>query len=1120
MSPDALSGPGRALQGLGRAISGLAGDFAAAADAPPSPDDQFKANLELVKFSNDQDVAEATRQSTFQGDPEGYAAGSVEEFDTQRQELLSRLPQHPKIQQGATLHTERMRGSRMTRAHGFEANQKHGQLIARIDETATQEVGTAQPGNIPEITTKLRGVDAIIESAPGLSPAEKAALRDKMSAAALSRILETVPDEDKLGVTDKLIQEWTSELSVPEAQQGQEPQAGQAGSQSGPALNAPGGQAAPASPEGFKPDLGKQSSLTVDPAEFRDFSKGRGGKPLQKVENIILHDVSGNPANRRLPKGGNIPNYHITFDKDGVYLESPLGRRAPHAAAFNANSIGIAHIGFEGDTLDPKAIENGAKAVKFVMDRTGVTADKILTHPGAGPSATRRGGKDPREASWRTAVLERIGQGVDTSKMALGAPGSGSETQGLKVEATAYSPQKAGSKMEGGYAAARPGPDGKAEVRTLADVAAGRSQYVTVAGDKAQFGKSYTIPEISFVDKDGKTQTLKNVKAVVHDTGSAFKGAKEGRFDIAIDRDASDKHMAASHALWKKAGLQFVPEGQVTAEPAPQPVNQRGFTQYAGLTNPEPPKGIQVADASGAIPQSAKIGQDTGQDRTGTGQRAENTIPGAGQDPAMPKWRTPSVRGSVVEKLLKMRPALIDAQKRALGAMVDGAEKSAADGYHLPDEQRIKLREKITASGDTQLIQRLDAAEAAAEYTQTLRMGNLQQVKQQAVLLREELNQGGGTPDQIARVKAVEGLAANMEKKLSDDSIGWAVESGAMPPVEPVTPDNFSVDALMQRKAVADQIGETYGMEYRQFFRNGEERAQIEAEFTRGGESMVNMLATMYEAFGGDTPKAVAEIAPKNPEAVRAAFLAATGGDPKAVKDVAETILRRKEEGYQGAPTFDKTQLQADFDAVVGDLHKGERARRDEIMATAKAIYENRVEDPAVYNADQFRESIQAALGTRKGPGGLEYGGPMSQNNTDWESPYVGGNTVLIPSNIRKDMWNVVLDAIDDKDLVAAGHPLPADHTGKPIPIARALAYGTFQQVGPGKYAIVRMATKDGERGGLLMTAAPPRVNPDEISTADIAASVQQGGGDIFVLDLETLTPTLRARLPSAFWKE
>ena len=126
------------------------------------------------------------------------------------------------------------------------------------------------------------------------------------------------------------------------------------------------------------------------------------------------------------------------------------------------------------------------------------------------------------------------------------------ETSSFFPKLSAYSPQRPGSStsnMEGGYASSRPGPDNKSEVRTLHDYATGTSQYVTLAGHPSQYGKEYTIPSITYNHPEtGAPTTLTNVRGVVHDTGSAFKGddAKSGqRFDVATGHDMSDKSLAS-----------------------------------------------------------------------------------------------------------------------------------------------------------------------------------------------------------------------------------------------------------------------------------------------------------------------------------------------------------------------------------------------------------------------------------------------------------------------------------------------------------------------------------------------------------------------------------------------
>lgn len=143
------------------------------------------------------------------------------------------------------------------------------------------------------------------------------------------------------------------------------------------------------------------------------------------------------------------------------------------------------------------------------------------------------------------------GKSVSTSSVDLSA-------SPLKVDLSAYSPKAGGDSLEGGYAASKAGPDGKAEVRTLTDFAEGKTPYITVAGNPRDYGKTYIIPQISWMDNKGRIRSATNVRAVVHDTGGAFTNAPEGRFDIPIDKDASDYAMGVSHRIWKKSQVRFL----------------------------------------------------------------------------------------------------------------------------------------------------------------------------------------------------------------------------------------------------------------------------------------------------------------------------------------------------------------------------------------------------------------------------------------------------------------------------------------------------------------------------------------------------------------------------------
>lgn len=192
-----------------------------------------------------------------------------------------------------------------------------------------------------------------------------------------------------------------------------------------------------------------------------------------------------------------------------------------------------------GQPWDDKAIDETIDALKSRRDYAGA----------AGLEASRIAARSAPLISGGT-----VDQAVDTMRRLRGQPDLAAVPR-----VTAYSPQRNGDQMEGGYAASTAGPDGQAVVRTLDDFAAGRSGYVTVAGNPAFYGRRYTIPEITYRGADGQERTLKNVPAVVHDTGAAFKGAPEGRFDVAVSRDLPAD--ATSKQPFLSRGVQFVSEG-------------------------------------------------------------------------------------------------------------------------------------------------------------------------------------------------------------------------------------------------------------------------------------------------------------------------------------------------------------------------------------------------------------------------------------------------------------------------------------------------------------------------------------------------------------------------------
>lgn len=1081
MSPDALTGPGRALQGLGRSIAGLADDFQAM--SAPSDQDLFNAQMVEVKAHNDASLYVDERKATFSGDvdPSEWRNETMAGVGEIYRKYRSEIPAHPKIQQRFDLNAERFRGGWDRETHGVATQATIQRNVEGAASTLSTLIARTPPDD-PAFARILDTVDQHVARIPGASTKAQAWVRAQAAQAAYARMQESVA-KDPVGAVDaakQIINTWGKELEAP-------PQPSPAG----------------------RASVGPQSNI-----EMQDFTAGRkfADLPAANVSNIVLHDVSGDPSNRRLPKGGNIPHYHITFDDNGIYNEISLDQRAPHAARFNKNSIGIAHIGFEDDKLSPQAIANGAKAVKMVAEKFGISPENILTHPGAGPSATKSGGKDPKEASWKSQVLAYIEQNMG------GIAGGGSATAskgGMTVDLTAYSPQAGGDKMEGGYAAARPGPDGKAEVSTLADVAAGRSKYVTVAGNASHYGKTYIIPEITFVDASGNRKTLKNVEAVVHDTGSAFKDAPEGRFDIPIDRDATDRQMSASHTMWKKQRVQFVEKGK----DQPTPMAERGIAQYAGS--------VKVADASGSVPQSA---QD--------GQRPANTVPGqqtaqlgpnewtrsqqAAQDAAPPgtipsvkaaggqAWARPGIRTEIIEKLMKDLPTLEKARAKALESMIERAEKSAGDGYILPANERMAIVETLKRAGTPLMLERFGTAEAAAAMTATMKQMTPAQLSGQVAMLRQAMNTAGAPPETIAKAKAIEALQTRMTKELHENSVGWAAEAGLIPAQVPITPQTFSVDVLRQRAQAVGIIAQHYGPEYKQFF-SKEEKATLEASFNRGGNDMLGMMAMMHEAFGDDMPRAVAEIAPKAPEAVRAGFLLTSGGSTQAAKDIAATIARRADPNFKNDVSMKGLMAgaEADADAMLSDVYRNyPKQLRDATMRAAEAIYLARVKDTKTYDSELFRTALHEAMGGRVNGNGKEFGGVVQTAKGTFGGD--NGGAIVLPSNMRKDLWREIFYSITTDDLQQANHPVPVDAEGTPLRMSQVVS-GTIEQLGVGRYGF-KLPRSDGQTGWVRQFSQGPTKARSEAATRTPT--------ETFELDMTKLSPILRSRIPEAFWRE
>jgi hypothetical protein len=682
--------PGRALVGLGQSIASVGGDLAdIAGGSAADPEADFNDKMIMLKTDNDVGLSEVQAQTTYSGTGDDYLTNRSEFYNTTTQDAISRIS--PRNQQKAAVFFEQRRGSFIEGAARFGGQRRQETLQTTIDEAVTTEYGKLATVPPEEFETQFKqtviGVDAIIKNAPLPDT-----LKDKLAGQAAERGYQIlngmIEDPDTAPeIVPRILKMIEEPAPTLEPVQPETLDPSQTGAT--PATQVPGLPGSPSGPAPQKlgaadiaPPLGQGSVAQAEPLAFetpsltRSVGRARSGK----VAGLVVHEtqgsdtIDGNTSWSNKKNTG--ANYYI--DKQGkIFQWAPDDITMNHAGKgrgvkgdlrpdlLNDNTLAIEILTRPGEKPNDMQHQAAARLIAAKAAEYGLKPQDIEAHGRLAPGH--------KEATEGVSVVDYARSAWGGAAPAQSAVASNAE---LKPTLTAYSPQKAGDAMEGGYAAARPGPDGKAEVRTLADVAAGRSKYITLAGDKSQFGKEYVIPQITYRDAKGERVTLRNVKGVVHDTGSAFKGKGDQRFDIPVDRDLPSKSLGSQP--FSKQQIAFIPADQA-GQSEPAPVAQRGITQYAGLNK----LGAGDVESGGRAPNTIPGGQQQGgpvQVADASGQFVPQSAPQA--QPLKPQtWRSvdQQLKGLLIKNLGHIRKQEAEAARKA-EKVADEKTKSARDG--------------------------------------------------------------------------------------------------------------------------------------------------------------------------------------------------------------------------------------------------------------------------------------------------------------------------------------------------------------------------------------------------------------------------------------------------------
>ena len=325
------------------------------------------------------------------------------------------------------------------------------------------------------------------------------------------------------------------------------------------------------------------------------------------------------------------------------------------------------------------------------------------------------------------------------------------------------------------------------------------------------------------------------------------------------------------------------------------------------------------------------------------------------------------------------------------------------------------------------------------------------------------------------------GLILNAAKKYAETYAGEAakqpleraVKSGLLPNgIAPLSPDDPNIEAALARRVSdAKTASDALGVPTR--YLQQTERPLMKQIAQAGGEPMVDLAMHIVKAAGADAPAIFKEIGVDAPMFQKIGELAAGGGDPEAVRDIASVINAKNDKAARGdLPTFtDKmlskfTDPMADVASRFGPDFAGRTRAAANMLMSAQAQrdgWDPKI-DPTNANLNQqfFDRAYDLATGATFGPDGTKYGGVVDRNAKNYFGP---SNKVIVPNTIKADDFHSVVSSITDPDLKALPNA-PMGKNGAPVTAAqirdgRLEALPDRDGIFRGKYAVFTDGVRD-----------------------------------------------------------
>lgn len=356
-------------------------------------------------------------------------------------------------------------------------------------------------------------------------------------------------------------------------------------------------------------------------------------------------------------------------------------------------------------------------------------------------------------------------------------------------------------------------------------------------------------------------------------------------------------------------------------------------------------------------------------------------------------------------------------------------------------------------------------------------------------------------------LNAAEKYSKTYSEEAAKAPIERAIKSGLLPSGTPaLDPNDPNIEATLARRVSDAKTAATQlGVPTR--FLQQSERPALKEIARQGGEPMVDMAMHIVKAAGADAPQIFREIGVDAPMFQKIGELAASGGDPEAVRDIASVISAKRDKAASAdLPVFTDKMLSKYADPIEGAASRfgadftGRTRAAANMLMTAQAQRDgwDPKTDPYNPNLNQqfFDRAYNLATGATYAPDGTRYGGVVERNAKNW---FGEKNNVIAPNTIKADDFGSVVNSISDADLKGLASP-PMGRNGAPI---------TAAQISAGH--LEALPDKDGMFRGKYAVFTDGMRDPDHL--------VRDSAGKPWALDLSDpkLDAALRARNPNSY---